>query len=77
MMVIAPRHVGAVLMSILMPTLKLFLRQFNCASVGKLKKNFDKSPHKKIADIHITVSIATSDPSYANRKTLFHDLLLG
>jgi hypothetical protein len=31
MMVITPKHVGAVLMSIL----KLFLRQFNCASVGK------------------------------------------
>jgi hypothetical protein len=31
MMVIAPKHVGAVLMSIL----KLFLRQFTGASVGK------------------------------------------
>jgi hypothetical protein len=31
LMVITPKHVGAVLMSIL----KLFLRQFNCASVGK------------------------------------------
>jgi hypothetical protein len=29
--VIAPKHVGAVLMSIL----KLFLRQFTCASVGE------------------------------------------
>jgi hypothetical protein len=38
MMVIAPKHVGAVLMSIL----KLFLRQFNCASVGELK-NFDEA----------------------------------
>jgi hypothetical protein len=35
MMVIAPKHVGAVLMSILMEILKLFLRQFNCASVGE------------------------------------------
>jgi hypothetical protein len=31
MMVIAPKHVGAVLMSIL----KLFLGQFSCASVGE------------------------------------------
>jgi len=31
MMVITPKHVGAVLMQILI----LFLRQFNCASVGK------------------------------------------
>jgi hypothetical protein len=35
--VIAPKHVGAVLMSILMQILKLFLRQFTCASVGELK----------------------------------------
>jgi hypothetical protein len=35
MMVIAPKHVGAVLMSILMSILKLFLRQFTCASVGE------------------------------------------
>jgi hypothetical protein len=35
MMAIAPKHVGAVLMSILMSILKLFLRQFNCASVGE------------------------------------------
>jgi hypothetical protein len=35
MMVIAPKHVGAVLMSILIQILKLFLRQFNCASVGE------------------------------------------
>jgi hypothetical protein len=34
MMEIAPKHVGAVLLSIL----KLFLRQFTCASVGGLKK---------------------------------------
>jgi hypothetical protein len=34
MMVITPKHVGAVLKSILI-NLKLFLRQFNCASVGK------------------------------------------
>jgi hypothetical protein len=34
--VTAPKHVAAVLMS----TLKLFLRQFTCASVGE-KKNFD------------------------------------
>ena len=34
--VTAPKHVGAILMSIL----KLFLRQFICASVGKYK-NFD------------------------------------
>jgi hypothetical protein len=32
--VTAPKHVGAVLMSILMSILKLFLRQFTCASVG-------------------------------------------
>jgi len=31
--VTAPKHVGAVLMSIL----KLFLRQFTCARVGELK----------------------------------------
>ena len=30
-----PKHVGAVLMSILMQILKLFVRQFTCASVGK------------------------------------------
>jgi hypothetical protein len=35
MMVIAPKHVGAVLMSILMSILKLFLRQFTGASVGE------------------------------------------
>jgi hypothetical protein len=35
MMVIAAEHIGAVLMSILMKILKLFLRQFNCASVGE------------------------------------------
>jgi hypothetical protein len=34
MMVITPKHVGAVLMYIL----KLFLKQFSCASVGKKKK---------------------------------------
>jgi hypothetical protein len=37
--VTAPKHVRAVLMSILMQILKLFLRQFTCASVGE--KNFD------------------------------------
>jgi hypothetical protein len=36
MMVITPKQVGAVLMSIL----KLFLGQFSCASVGK-QTNFD------------------------------------
>jgi len=35
MMVVTPKHVGAVLMSVLMKILKLFLRQFNCSSVGK------------------------------------------
>jgi hypothetical protein len=35
MMVIAPKHAGAFLMSILMQNLKLFLRQFTCASVGE------------------------------------------
>jgi hypothetical protein len=35
MMVIAPKHVGAVLTSILIQILKLFLRQFTCASVGE------------------------------------------
>jgi hypothetical protein len=39
--VTAPKHVGAVLMSILMSILKLFLGQFTCASVGELK-NLDK-----------------------------------
>jgi hypothetical protein len=34
MMVIAPKHVRALLMPILMQILKLFLRQFNCSSVG-------------------------------------------
>jgi hypothetical protein len=34
-MVIAPKHLGAVLMSILMSILNLFLRQFACASVGE------------------------------------------
>ena len=34
MMVIAPKHVGAVLVKIL----TFFLQQFSCASVGKLKK---------------------------------------
>jgi hypothetical protein len=33
--VITSKHVGAVLVSILMSILKLFLRQFSCASVGK------------------------------------------
>jgi hypothetical protein len=33
--VIAPKHVGAVLMSILMGILTLFLRQFTCTSVGE------------------------------------------
>jgi uncharacterized membrane protein YkvI len=33
--VTVPKHVGAVLMSILVQILKLFLRQFTCASVGK------------------------------------------
>jgi hypothetical protein len=33
--VTAPKHVGAVSMSILMQILKLFLRQFICASVGE------------------------------------------
>jgi hypothetical protein len=33
--VTAPKHVGAVLVSILMKILKLFLRQFTCASVGE------------------------------------------
>jgi hypothetical protein len=33
--VTAPKHVGAVLMSILMQILKSFLRQFTCASVGE------------------------------------------
>jgi hypothetical protein len=35
-LVITPKHDGAVLMSIL----KLFLRQLNCASVGK-QRNFE------------------------------------
>jgi hypothetical protein len=35
MLLIAPKHVGAILMSILMQILKLFLRQFTCASVGE------------------------------------------
>jgi len=33
--VTAPKHVGADLMSILMKILKLFLKQFTCASVGE------------------------------------------
>jgi hypothetical protein len=33
--VTAPKHVGAVLMLILMQILKLFLRQVTCASVGE------------------------------------------
>jgi hypothetical protein len=37
MMVIAPKHVGAVLMSMFISILKLFLRQFTCASVGEYK----------------------------------------
>ena len=41
-MVITPKHVGAVLMPILMRILELFLRQFNCASVGK-RINFDST----------------------------------
>jgi hypothetical protein len=39
--VTAPKHVGAVLMSILMWILNQFLRQFNCALVGK--KNLDNT----------------------------------
>jgi hypothetical protein len=35
--VTAPKHVEAVLMSILTYILKLFLRQFTCASVGEKK----------------------------------------
>jgi hypothetical protein len=35
--VTAPKHVGAVLMSILMSILKFFLRHFTCTSVGELK----------------------------------------
>jgi hypothetical protein len=42
--VTAPKHVGVLLMLILMYILKLFLRQFTCASVGELKKNFDSVP---------------------------------
>jgi hypothetical protein len=34
-LMIAPKRVGAVLMSILMQILKLFLRHFTCASVGE------------------------------------------
>jgi hypothetical protein len=37
MMVITAKHVGAVLMPILMQIIKLVLKQFNCASVGGLK----------------------------------------
>jgi hypothetical protein len=33
--VTAPKHDGVVLMSILIKILKLFLRQFTCASVGE------------------------------------------
>jgi hypothetical protein len=33
--VTAQKHVGAVLMSVLMSILKLFLRQFTCTSVGE------------------------------------------
>jgi hypothetical protein len=33
--VTVPKHVGAVLKLILMQILKLFLRQFTCASVGE------------------------------------------
>jgi hypothetical protein len=40
MMVITPKHVGAVLMSILTYIRKLFLRQFSCVSVGE-QLNFD------------------------------------
>jgi hypothetical protein len=35
MMVITTKHAGAVLISILIQILKLFLRKLNCASVGK------------------------------------------
>jgi len=35
MMVITHKYIGAVLMLILMYMLNLFLRQFNCASIGK------------------------------------------
>ena len=35
--VTAPKHVGAVLMLLLMQILKFFLRQFTCASFGELK----------------------------------------
>jgi hypothetical protein len=35
MMVITPKNVGAVLMSILTSILKLFLRQFTCTSDGE------------------------------------------
>jgi hypothetical protein len=44
MMVITPKHVGAVLMPVLMQILKLFLGQFNCTSVGK-QINFDNNLH--------------------------------
>ena len=33
--VTAPKHIGAVLMLILINILKLFLRQFTCPSVGE------------------------------------------
>jgi hypothetical protein len=35
MMVIAPKHVGAVLISILMKNFKIVFKQFTCASVGE------------------------------------------
>jgi len=41
-MVIAPKHIRAVLMLILMKLLRLFLRQITCASVGEKRKN---APH--------------------------------
>jgi hypothetical protein len=44
MMAITPKQVGAVLMSIL----KLFLRQFNCASAGKEKKTLIVSRCSKV-----------------------------
>jgi hypothetical protein len=51
--VTAPKHVRAVLMSILMYILKLFLRQFTCASVGEKKIDNKKEQVSETGSVSI------------------------
>jgi hypothetical protein len=66
MMVITPKHVGAVLKYIL----NLFLRQFNCASVGKQTNKQTNFYSIKIRGIYVKIIIKIAFQKYGFRVFL-------